>query len=532
VHVRSPGGLISSLMVCPGCVISIDGDDFVANLMVIPLAIFDVILGIDWLHRYRAIISCFWKTVTLEAPSGQTIIFQANPPLQTLYTIACLFPGCRPLKTGFLWSLVEKPIKSLTIEEIPIVREYPNVFSDELPGMPPKRAVEFHIDLIPGTSPISLAPYRLSHPFQAELRKQLDDLLSKGLIQRSVSPWRAPMLFTRKKDGSWHMCVDYRDLNAVTIKNKYQLPHIEVLFERLKGAKVFSKIDLQSGHNQIPVQEEDIEKTTFSTMFGHYEFRVMSFGLTNTPAYFMEMMNNMLHGLEDFVVVFIDDILIFSKAKAEHEEHLRRVLETLRSHKFYAKLKMCEFWLSEVGFLGHVINQHGISVDPSKVATVVEWERPTNVHEVRSFLGMAGYYRRFVKNFSIIAKPLTKLTQKNVKFMWTQECEHAFQVLKEKLVTAPILTLPDPDKCFTVYSDASRVGFGCVLMQDGKVIAYASRQLKMHEQNYPTHDLELAAVVFALKIWRHHLYGESCDIFTDHKNLKYIFTQKDLNLRQ
>jgi hypothetical protein len=413
---------------------------------------------------YRAIISCFWKTVTLEAPSGQTIIFQANPPLQTLYTMACLFPGHRLLKTGFLWSLVEKPIKSLSIEEIPIVQEYPNVFPDELSGMPPKHAVEFCIELIPGTSPISLAPYRLSRPFQVELRKQLDDLLSKGLIRRSVSPWRAPVLFTRKKDGSWRMCVDYRGLNAVTIKNKYPLHHIEILFQRLKGAKVFSKFDLQSGYNQIPVREEDIEKTTFSTMFGHYEFRVMSFGLTNAPTYFMEMMNNMLHGLEDFVVVFIDDILIFSKVGAEHEEHLRRVLETLRSHKFYAKLKKCEFWLSEVGFLGHVINQYGISVDPSKVATIVEWERLTNVKEVRSFLGMAGYYRRFVKNFSIIANPLTKLTQKNVKFVWTQECEHAFQVLKEKLVTAPILTLPDPDKRFTVYLDASRVGLGCVLM--------------------------------------------------------------------
>jgi len=204
----------------------------------------------------------------------------------------------------------------------------------------------------------------------------------------------------------------------------------------------------------------------------------------------------------------------------------------LRSHKFYAKLKKCEFWLLEVGFLGHVGNQHGIAIDPSKVSTIVEWERPCNVKEVRSFLGMAGYYRHIVKDFSIIAKLMTQLTQKNIKFVWTQECENYFQVLKQKLVTAPILTLPDPSKRFTIYSDASRIELGCVLMQDGKVIIYASRQLKTHEQNYPTHDLELAAVVFALKIWRHYLYGESCDIFINHKSLKYIFTQKDLNLRQ
>jgi hypothetical protein len=195
-------------------------------------------------------------------------------------------------------------------------------------------------------------------------------------------------------------------------------------------------------------------------------------------------------------------------------------------------LKKCDFWLSEVGFLGHVINEKGISVDPSKVSNVVDWERPSNVKEVRSFLGMAGYYRRFVKDFSIIAKPLSMLTHKNVKFEWTNECERSFQVLKEKLVIAPVLTLPEPGKRFTIYSDASRVGLGCVLMQDGKVIAYASRQLRTHEHNYPTHDLELAAVVFALKIWRHYLYGEPCDIFTDHKSLKYIFTQKDLNMRQ
>ena len=188
------------------------------------------------------------------------------------------------------------------------------------------------------------------------MKKQFDDLLSKKLIRCSVSPWRAPVLFTKKKDGSWRMCMDYRGMNAVTIKNKYPLPRIDELFDRLRGARVFSKIDLQSGYNQIPVREEDIEKTAFATMYGHYEFRVMSFGLTNAPSYFMETMNNMLHQFDDFVVVFIDDILIFSKTEEEHEQHLRLVLQTLRDNKFYAKLKKCEFWLSEVSFLGHVIN--------------------------------------------------------------------------------------------------------------------------------------------------------------------------------
>ncbi|WVZ94709.1 hypothetical protein U9M48_040573 [Paspalum notatum var. saurae] len=264
------------------------------------------------------------------------------------------------------WVCDYLPTKPLRIEEI--FCDYPDVFPDELPGMPSKREVEFRIDLIPGTRPVSIAPYRLSRPFQEELRKQLDDLLSKKLIRRSVSPWRAPVLFTKKKDGSWRMCIDYRGLNAVTIKNKYPLPRIDELFDRLKGARIL-------------VREEDIEKTAFATMYGHYEFRVMSFRLTNAPPYFMETMNNMLHKFDQFVVVFIDDILIFSKTEKEHEQHLMMVLQTLRDNKFYAKLKKCEFWLSEVSFLGHVINEKGISVDPSKVSAVVEWEIPSNVKE-------------------------------------------------------------------------------------------------------------------------------------------------------
>jgi hypothetical protein len=319
----------------------------------------------------------------------------------------------------------------------------------------------------------------------------------------------------------------------VTIKNKYLLPRIEVLFEQLRGAQVFSKIDLNSGYHQLRIHEEDIEKTSFCTRYGHYEFIVMSFGLTNAPAAFMEAMNRMLHEfLDDFVVVFLDDIQIYSKTEAEHERHLHLVLGALRKNQFYGKLKKCAFWLSEVVFLGHVINQQGIAVDPRNVAIVVEWKRPSSVSEIRSFLGLAGYYRRFVPNFSSIAKPLTRLLEKGVLFIWSSDCEVSYQTLKNKLVNAPILALPESGNRFTVYTDASRIGLGCVLMQEGRVIAYGSRQLRKHEGNYPTHDLELATVVFALKSWRHYLYGESCDIYTDHKSLKYIFTQKELNLRQ
>jgi hypothetical protein len=231
-------------------------------------------------------------------------------------------------------------------------------------------------------------------------------------------------LFVEKKDKSKRLCVDYRALNQVTIKNKYPLPRIEVLFEQLRGAQVFSKIDLNSGYHQLRIREEDIEKTAFCTRYGHYEFIVMSFGLTNAPAAFMEAMNRMLHEfLDDFVVVFLDDILIYSKTEAEHEQHLRLVLGALRKNQFYGKLKKCAFWLSEVAFLGHVLNQQGIAVDPKNVAAVVEWKRPSSVSKIRSFLGLAGYYRRFVPNFYSIAKPLTRLLEKGVPFVWSGDCE-------------------------------------------------------------------------------------------------------------
>ena len=240
---------------------------------------------------------------------------------------------------------------------------------------------------------------------------------------------------------------------------------------------------------------------------------------------FMDLMNRVFHKyLDEFVIVFVDDILIYSDNDELHEKHLRMALEVLRKNKLYAKFSKCKFWMEEVAFLGHIVNRQGVTVDPEKIKAIIEWQRPTNVFEIRSFLGLAGYYRRFVEGFSRLAVPLTKLTQKNAKFEWSTQCEENFQKLKQKLISAPILTLPISGQEFIIYSDASIQGLGCVLMQDRKVIAYASRQLKPHEKNYPVHDLELAAVIHALKIWRHYLFGEKCKIYTDHKSLKYVFT--------
>nr|CAI44621.1 B1168G10.5 [Oryza sativa Japonica Group] len=443
--VSTPSNQALSLQRSPSVRIEIQGVPFLANLILLESKDLDVILGMDWLARYKGVIDCANRKVTLTSNDGRVVTVHA-------------------LSSESLRSRLNQ----ITLDEIPVVREYPDVFPDNLPGMPPKRDIEFRIDLVPGTTPIHKRPYRMAANELAEVKRQVDDLLQKGYIRPSSSPWGAP----------------------------------------LKGATVFSKIDLRSGYHQLRINEEDIPKTAFTTRYELFECTVMSFGLTNAPAFFMNLMNKVfMEYLDKFVVVFIDDILIYSRTKEEHEEHLRLALEKLREHQLYAKFSKCEFWLSEVKFLGHVISAGGVAVDPSNVESVTNWKQPKTVSEIRSFLGLAGYYQRFIENFSKIAKPMTRLLQKDVKYKWSEECEQSFQELKNRLISAPILILPDPKKGFQVYCDASKLGLGCVLMQDGKVVAYASRQLRPHEKNYPTHDLELAAVVHALKIWRHYLFG-------------------------
>ncbi|WVZ90038.1 LOW QUALITY PROTEIN: hypothetical protein U9M48_036371 [Paspalum notatum var. saurae] len=485
--------------------------EFRTGLPVIDSLDIDIILGMDTLEKWGVKIDCAQRTVHLAASDGQEVGISASSP------------------SGYLHQMEARPT-----DDIWIVCDYPDVFPDELPGMPPDRDIEFLIELLPGTAPIAMRQYRMAPIEHEEVKKNIDELLAKGYIRTSSSPWSFPVLLVEKKDTDVkRMCVEYRALNKVTIKNKYPLPRIDDLFDQLQGVCVFSKIDLSSGYHQLKIRPSDIPKTAFTTKYGLYEYTVMSFGLTNAPAYFMQLMNSVfMDYLDKFVVVFIDDILIYSKTEAEHEEHLRLVLQRLREHKLYAKFSKCEFWIDEVRFLGHVVSKGEIVVDPSKVSTVTNWKVPEIPKVVHGFLGLAGHYRRFIENFSRIAKPMTSLLGKDAEFRWTNAQQAAFDGLKKRLTTAPVLTLPDQQKKFIVYCDASRDSLGCVLMQEGKVIAYASRQLRKHEVNYPTHDLELVAVVHALKIWRHYLFGQRCEICTDHKSLKYIFTQNELNMRQ
>ncbi|XP_071925131.1 transposon Tf2-1 polyprotein [Coffea arabica] len=537
LEVRTPMGdkrIIASLAF-KDCEFWIGERKMLVDLISLDIKGYDVIIGMDFLGQYHAKLDCRAKVVEFCIPGEATLRLDVKGRLAS----SAMISGIRARKMlskgaqDFLAFMINAPSDQVKLEDVPVVREFSDVFPEELKTLPPDREVEFKIDLVPGTAPISKTPYRMAPAELKELKIQLQDLLEKGFVKESDSPWGAPVLFVKKKDGSLRLCIDYRGLNEVTIKNKYPLPLIDSLFDQLQGSVVFSKLDLRQGYYQLKIKKEDIPKTAFSSRYGHFEFAVMPFGLTNAPAAFMDLMQRVFKKyLDQFVVVFIDDILIYSKTREEHVKHLEIVLQILREQKLYAKFSKCEFWLDEISFLGHKISKEGIAVDPAKVEAVMNWKQPESPTEIRSFLGLAGYYRRFIKDFSKIAGPMTELTKKGNRFTWTPKCESSFQELKKRLTSTPVLVLPDGGEGYAVYSDASGEGLGCVLMQNSKVIAYASRRLKPHEQNYPTHDLELAAVIFALKKWRHYLYGVTFEVYTDHKSLKYLFSQKELNLRQ
>ncbi|KAJ9520381.1 hypothetical protein QJQ45_000131 [Haematococcus lacustris] len=425
----------------------------------------------------------------------------------------------------------------------PMLKEFTSVFPEDLPsGLPLARAVDHRIDLEPNKRPPVRSTYAMSTLELAELKQQITEMQEKGFIRPSTSPYGSGVLFVRKKDGTFRMCIDYRPLNRITIKNRYPLPRIDNLLDRLHGASVFSKIDLRQGYHQIRIAPEDIPKTAFRTRYGHFEFTVMPFGLCNAPATFQRLMNDIFRQeLDDCVIVYLDDILIFSRSHADHAQHLRRVLGLLQEHKLYAKLSKCEFGLSQTEFLGHIISSTGIACDPKKITAVETWPVPTTVQDVRSFLGLANFYRRFVKNFADIAAPLTALTQadghdKQGKVAWGPAQQSAFEALKTALTSAPVLIAPDPAQSYTLRCDASGIGIGAVLSQGKgpaeRVVAYHSRKLLPAERNYPTHEQELLSMVEALKVWRHYLLGVHFTLLTDNWANKHLQSQPNLDSRR
>ncbi|KAL1914349.1 uncharacterized protein VTP21DRAFT_8988 [Calcarisporiella thermophila] len=420
-----------------------------------------------------------------------------------------------------------------------LLNEFKDVFPESLPaGLPPQRAVDHRIELIPGTEPPARAPYRMSQPELQELKRQIDELLEKEFIKPSTSPYGAPVIFAPKRDGTLRLCTDYRALNKATIKNRYPLPRIDDLLDQLHGAKYFTRIDLRQGYHQIRVASEDTHKTAFRTRYGSYEYLVLPFGLCNAPATFMRLMNETFAPfLDKCVLVYLDDILIYSKNYQEHLTHIRKVLEILQKNKLYAKLQKCEFAKTSVEFLGHVITGEGIATDSKKTDAISEWPTPKSVTELRSFLGLCNFYLRFVKGFARIAAPLTSALSNTTDLKWTPECQQAFNKLKEALTQTPILSPPDYEKGFEIYADASDFAVGAVLCQQNdegvpRPIAFMSKKLTRTQRRYETHDKELLAIKIALEMWRHYVEGRELTIYSDNTSLGTVMSRPNLTKRQ
>ncbi|KAM2418624.1 hypothetical protein ACFX1W_025288 [Malus domestica] len=502
---------------------------------------YGVVIGLEFMDKVRAFPIPFYNIFCILADGRQPCLVplerQAKKCTQHLSAIQ-FAKSWKKGEATFLATLMlnegEEKYGPLPKQVEDVLTEFADVMPKELPKkLPPRREVDHVIELEPGAKPPSKSPYRMSPPELEELRKQLNELLDAGYIQPSKSPYGAPVLFQRKKEGSLKLCIDYRALNKITIKNKYPLPLIADLFDQLGEARYFTKLDLRSGYYQVRIAPGDESKTAMVTRYGAFEYKVMPFGLTNAPATFCTLMNKVFHPyLDKFVVVYIDDIVVYSKTLEEHVKHLRIVFKTLREHELYVKKEKCSFATKEVEFLGHKIKEGKLMMEKGKIKAIQEWEPPTKVPTLRSFLGLTNYYRRFIKGYSAIAAPLTDLLKKNKTWEWTDRCQEAFERLKKALMEEPVLRLPDLSKPFELHTDASDFAIGGVLMQEGHPIAYESRKLNNAEKRYTTHEKEMTAIVHCLRVWRHYLLGTPFVIKTDNVATSYFQTQQKLTPKQ
>ncbi|PKU71184.1 RNA-directed DNA polymerase [Dendrobium catenatum] len=413
-----------------------------------------------------------------------------------------------------------------------ILEEYPDVLSSVLPSrLPPERQIQHAVEFVPGSVIPNRPAYQLRPEEQAELKRQVEELLNKGFIRHSVSPCAVPALLVPKRDGSYRMCIDSRAVNKITVKYRFPIPRIDDIFDQLQGATIFSKLDLRSGYHQIRMRPGDEWKTAFKTHDGLYKWLIMPFGLTNAPSTFMRLMNHVLQPfLYKFVIAYFDDVLVYSANLQDHRIHLRRVLDLFREQQLFINLEKCQFAASQITFLGYQLSAEGLKIDLDKVEAVRSWPVPQSFTDIRRFHGLASFYRRFIKDFSTIAAPMTEILRAN-QFEWNPAAQTSFEELKQRLSSTPTLNLPDFDQAFEVECDASNVGIGAVLTQGGHPIAYFSEKLSDARRKYSTYDKEFYAIVRALQHWSHYLLSNEFVLFSDHEALRYLCHQKKLKAR-
>lgn len=507
------------------------GEEFSSNTYVLPLGGYDLILGVHWMATVSPVTFDYSLGYIKVNHKGRQIKLQQNISPSSVQLE--LQHSTKPFHKEEAYFLIQvtaveencKLTNPLPANIESLVQEYKDIFAAPS-NLPPPRRHDHYIPLKPGSTPVSSNPYRCPIAHKEEIEKITKEMLEAGVIKASTSPFASPVLLVRKKDNSWRLVVDYRALNAITIKNKFPIPIIEELLAELKGSRVYSKLDLRSGYHQIRVSGADTYKTAFKTHQGLFEFLVMPFGLTNAPASFQALMNDVFaEYLRKFVLVFFDDILIYSTCIEEHERHLRLVFEKLRAHELFLKHSKCDFAKSEVEYLGHIINNSGVAADPTKISAMLNWPQPKTIRGLRGFLGLTGYYRRFVRDYGIITRPLTNLLKKG-NFLWSKEATAAFQKLKEVMTNTPVLALPDFSKPLVVETDACKGGVGAVLMQDSRPIAFLSKALSPKHLGLSTYEKELLAVIIATQKWRSYLLGHPFIIKTDHESLKHLMEQR------